>query len=364
VTPVDSRRLRVLVVDDSPMQGKLLAALLAQDPEIDVVGLAVNGVEALAAISRLKPDVVTLDEQMPVMDGLETARQVMRDWPTPIVMVTSAGGPRGQALAQVAFEAGVLAVQDKRALGAAEPRALAELHRLVKSMAAIRLVRHRLPARPEPDLRGPDDGPGRGQSRQRPSATRRATPEVVAVGASTGGPQAIRDIVSRLPASFPLPILVVQHTTPGYASNLVDWLAAASVLPVRLAEAGQQLDQPGVYVAPTDQHLVIDGRRLGLDDGAPCSLHRPSATVLFRSVARSYGAAAVGVLLTGMGDDGAVGLRELRLAGATTIAQDQASAVVFGMPAEAIRLGAADHVLPPDRIAWLLTELLAGEAAA
>jgi len=183
------------------------------------------------------------------------------------------------------------------------------------------------------------------------------------MGASTGGPQTLRAIVSRLPAEFPVPILVVQHTTAGYANTLVEWLRAETPLPVEVAQAGQTLSEPVIYIAPTERHMVVEGRRLELLDTPPCSLHRPSATVLFRSVARAFGSRAIGVLLTGMGDDGAAGLLEMRQAGALTVAQDEASSVVFGMPAEAIRLGGAEHVLAPEHIAGLLLKQ-AGQRAA
>jgi two-component system chemotaxis response regulator CheB len=183
-------------------------------------------------------------------------------------------------------------------------------------------------------------------------------PEIVAVGASTGGPQALREILGRLPAAFPLPVLVVQHTTLGYSNTLVDWLIGGTTLPVRLAEDGQWLDRGGVFVAPTGRHVVVQGRRVTLVDAPPVSLHCPSATMLFRSIATSYGAQAIGVLLTGMGDDGAAGLLDMKRAGALTIAQDEGSSVVFGMPGEAIRIGAVDHILPPDQIAAAILEQL------
>jgi two-component system chemotaxis response regulator CheB len=184
-------------------------------------------------------------------------------------------------------------------------------------------------------------------------------PEIVAIGASTGGPQVLREIISQLPAMFPLPVLVVQHTTAGYSNSLVEWLQIDSRLKVRSAEDDAPLGRGGVYIAPTGRHLVAQGRHLSLLDTSPVSLHRPSATVLFRSVAAAYGARSIGILLTGMGDDGAAGLLDLKQAGGLTIAQDEPSCVVFGMPAEAIRLGAADHVLPPSGIVALLIEHVA-----
>jgi two-component system, chemotaxis family, protein-glutamate methylesterase/glutaminase len=339
-------RLRVLVVDDSSVQRQVLSKLLSQDPAIEVIGTATTGAEAVRAVARLRPDVVTLDDRMPMMSGLDAARQIMRETPTPIVMVSAATGDDARRLADEALAAGVLAVQGKRALSTAEPRAVAELVRLIKSMALVRVVRRR---------RGSAAADGQPALMQVQSS-KLTTPEIVAIGASTGGPQTVREILEHLPASFPLPIVLVQHTTAGTSNTLVEWLATASNLPVRVASQGQCLDSPGVYVAPTGRHLVVKGRRLAFDAGPPVSLHCPSATMLFRSVAAAYGSRGIGVLLTGMGDDGAVGLCELKTAGGLTIAQDESSSIVFGMPAEAIRLGAADHVLPPKKIASVLLE--------
>jgi two-component system chemotaxis response regulator CheB len=344
-------RVRVLVVDDSSTQRAILIHLLEQDPEIEVAGWAATGVDALRSVERLQPDVITLDDRMPGMSGLETARRIMRDWPTPIVMVSAAA----EQVSDAAMAAGVLAVHNKRALGSGDAAAPGALIRAIKSMSSVRVVRRRREPTASAELAVP----------VLPTLAhlRTGAPEIVAIGASTGGPQAVREILSRLPASFPVPVLVVQHTTAGYSKNLVDWLDAGSALPVKVAEDGQPLDKPAVYVAPTQQHMVVRGRHLTLLDSPPVSLHRPSATVLFRSVAAAYGGRSIGVLLTGMGDDGALGLAEMKRAGATTIAQDESTCVVFGMPAEAIRLGAADHVLPPVRIPGLLMKLTAREAA-
>jgi len=342
----ESSRLRVLVVDDSSSQRQILCRVLDADPSIDVIGWASTGAEAIRAVARLRPDVVTLDDRMPLMSGLDAARQIMRDTPTPIVMISAASGDDARRLADEALAVGVLAVQGKRALSSAEPRAVEQLVRLIKSMAAVRVVRRRR----DPDTAA--DAPVASIN----GVHGPTSPEIVAIGASTGGPQTIREILSYLPGNFGLPIVVVQHTTAGTANTLVEWLASAAHMPVRVAEEGQAMDRPGVYVAPTGRHLVVKGRRLGLEQGPPVSLHCPSATMLFRSVAAAYGPRAVGVLLTGMGDDGALGLAELKAAGGLTIAQDESSSIVFGMPAEAIRLGAAAHILPPSKIATVLLE--------
>ncbi len=339
----------MLIVDDSSVQRQVLARLLTRNSDIEVMGMASNGFEAVRAVARLKPDVVTLDDRMPVMSGLEAARQIMRETPTPIVMISAASGDDAQRLAQEALAIGVLSVQDKRALSSSEPRAVDELVRLVKSMAEVRVVRRRREPTREDQL---PSVPGL-------SGLELAAPEIVAIGASTGGPQTLRQVLCGLPANFPLPIVVVQHTTAGSANTLVDWLGSTARMPVCIAEDGQSIQGPGVYIAPSGHHLVVRGRRLALEDGPPVSLHRPSATMLFRSVAAAYGKRSIGVLLTGMGDDGATGLLELRAAGALTIAQDESSSIVFGMPAEAIRIGAAEHILPPDRIADVLVNQVA-----
>jgi two-component system chemotaxis response regulator CheB len=180
--------------------------------------------------------------------------------------------------------------------------------------------------------------------------------EVVAIGASTGGPAVLRTILVGLPEGFEPPVLIVQHIADDFATGLVDWLRPQCALPIRIATDGESLHRPGIWVAPPGRHMGVWGRAVALVDGPPISLHRPSATYLFQCVAREYGRAAIGVLLTGMGEDGADGLRDLKNAGATTIAQDEETSAVFGMPAAAIRLGVVDHVLPPPAIAPILLE--------
>ena len=348
------RRTRVLVVDDSPTQRAILLALLGDDPELEIVGWATNGQEAVQAAARLQPDVITMDLRMPVMDGLEATRSIMHETPTPIVMVTSSASVDDRQMAFAALEAGVLAFVPKPAPGASGRLAADELVRTVKSMAQVRVVRRWSPRRHALRVAVPDAPVARPKGAQPPG--------VVAIGASTGGPQALHEILTRLPASFPLPVLVVQHIAEGFAAGLVDWLRPLCPLPIQLAAPGVVLDRPAIHVAPSGRHLEVRGRMLTLSADAAVSGHRPSATVLFRAVAREYGAAAVGVLLSGMGDDGAAGLRDLRRAGGLTIAQDEASSVVFGMPAVAIGMGVVDHVVPPSAISALLVQAASRQA--
>jgi two-component system chemotaxis response regulator CheB len=355
--------IRVLVVDDSPSQRALLVALLEADPAIDVVGSAANGAEGVRLAARLRPDLITMDLRMPVMDGLEATRRIMQETPTPVVMVTASASRENQKLVFESLQAGVLAILAKPALGPGGRTDGAELLRTVKSMARVRVIRRWAPERFRSTPAAPVTGGAPPALAPAPAALRPAAirPEVVAIGASTGGPQALQQILTGLPATFPLPVLIVQHIVEGFISGLVDWLGSQCRLPVQLAGAGTPIQRSRVYIAPSGRHLVVQGRSLSLSDERLVSGHRPSATVLFQSVARAYRAAAIGVLLSGMGDDGAAGLRDLKRAGAVTLAQNESSSVVFGMPAVAIGMGVVDHVLPPAQIGPALVRL-AGDA--
>jgi two-component system chemotaxis response regulator CheB len=353
VTDQRKRRLRVLVVDDSTVQRGVLVALLDSDPDLEVVGWASSGEDSIKAAARLRPDVITMDLRMPGMDGLAATRRIMQESPTPIVLVTGSVSRQDQQVAFEAFQAGILAIAEKPLALTSDARAASELLSTIKSMAQLKVVRRWSPERLQERLQAVAP-PVPILPPVRPATGR---PEVVAIGASTGGPQALRQILSRLPANFPAPILVVQHIAAGFVGGMVDWLKPQCSLPIQLATPGVPLTGPGVLIAPTGRHLVVRNRSLALTDDPPIGGHRPSATVLLQSVARAYGSRAVGILLTGMGDDGAIGLREMQQAGAVTVAQDEASSVVFGMPGVAVQLGAADHVLPPTRIADLLLDV-------
>lgn len=348
-SPPDSEgSIRVLVVDDSAAQRGMLMSLLAADRAIEVIGWAANGVEAIAATARLRPDLVVMDLRMPVMDGLEATRRIMRETPVPIVVVTASHSSHDQKLVFESIQAGALAILEKPRPGVDGAPTPAELVRTVKSMARVRVIRRWAPERLRPPV---------GEQRLGPARTFGLSVEVIAIAASTGGPQALQAILSHLPASFPVPLLIVQHITAGFVSGLVEWLRLACALPVELAAEAGPFPRPGVYVAPTDRHLIVRGRALALTSDPPVSGHRPSATVLFRSVARAYGPAAAGVILTGMGDDGAAGMRDLKRARGITVAQDEATSIVFGMPAEAIGLGIVDHVVPLGGVAAFLIDL-------
>jgi two-component system, chemotaxis family, protein-glutamate methylesterase/glutaminase len=342
-----SPRVTVLVVDDSASQRGALIALLNADPELSVIGWATNGADAVRATALLKPDVIAMDLHMPGMNGLEATRQILRETPTPIVLVSPSAARDDQLLVFQALDAGVLAVLSKPDAGPAGRVAAQELCRTLKNMARVHVLRRWTDERLHP-VAGTVIPPGVPWSA--------LELEVVAIGASTGGPQVLHEILVHLPNDFGPPVLVVQHIEVGFDSGLVDWLGQHCGLPVKIAVNGQALNRPGVWIAPTGSHMGVRGRRLALVDGEPISLHRPSITHLFQSVALEYRGAAICVLLTGMGDDGAVGLRDVKRAGGTTIAQDEATSVVFGMPSAAIRLGVVDYVVPPPAIAPILLQ--------
>lgn len=337
--------IRVLVAEDSAVTREFLVALLQRAPGFEVVGAARDGAEAVEEAERLRPDVVVMDVHMPRMDGLEATRRIMAAVPTPIVLVSATTRDEA-ALGFEALKAGAVAVSGKP-VGPERPdhetsaRAFVDTVRL---MSEVKVVR-RWPRR-----------------EARAAAPGRAAPErrvrLVALGASTGGPAALAQILGDLPSDLEAPILIVQHITPGFASGLAEWLAKETRLRVKLPEPDETVRTGAVYLAPDGVQMGIrpDGR-IHLAAGPGGDGLCPSASYLFESVAEAYGRWAMGILLTGMGRDGAAGLRRLRMAGGVTVAQDEATSVVFGMPAEAVRLEAAEYLLPPDGIVRFIRAL-------
>lgn len=345
-------KLRVLIAEDSQTVRKRIAETLASDPEIEVVGEAEDGQQAIELCLSMRPDVITMDMMMPVMSGLAATEYIMAHQPTPILIV-SASFNRGELFKIYdALSAGAVDVLEKptgdEAVGVWEERLIAEV-KLVSRIKVITHPRARLTQRvfPRPPVREPE-------------ALRSGAPlEVVAVGASTGGPGAILEVLRRLPTRFQVPVLVVLHMNEPFGAAFTEWLDAQIERPVVTAKGGERVaDAKGrVIVAPCGKHLVVrDGETVLTLDKERHSC-RPSVDTLFESVACEFGPPAVACLLTGMGKDGAQGLLNIREAGGTTIAQDEASSVVFGMPREAIQLGAAMHVLPLSEIGPRLVAL-------
>lgn len=342
--------VRVLIVDDSASVRMFLQALLSSDPGIEVIGTASNGEEAVEAAARLKPDVITMDIYMPRMNGLTATRLIMENYPVPIVVVS--GNLDAEEIASTfrVMEAGAVTALS-RPNGPGHPHHEQEAEtfvRTVKLMAEVKVVR-RTPRRDRLDsITLP---PQRGTVPARVNA--------VAIGASTGGPIAIQTILAGLGKDFPAPVLIVQHMALGFIKGFTEWLNLTSAIPVHLAIHGERLLPGHAYVAPDDSHMLVaaDGSAIALTETPPENGLRPSVSALFRSVAQAFGPRSAGVLLTGMGSDGARELKHLRDTGAITIAQDLKSSVIHGMPGEAIKLEAATYTLPPSQIITALTNL-------
>jgi len=357
--------IRVLVADDSATSRALLVGLLSGEPDFQVVGEATNGQEAVEMTERLTPDLITMDVQMPVMDGLEATKRIMVRSPRPIIIVSHAAREVDVKLSLDATRAGALMVLPKPD-GPLSPRFASDRRQLVsmaRAMSQVKVVR-RHGAESHVSARPPVFRPGFAAPSPVRAPTRQGALRLVAIAASTGGPAAIRAILSELPRSFPVPILIVQHIARGFASGLAQWLAGDTALGVKVAEFGEPAEPGTVYIAPDDRHIGcrLDGAgtiHIVLDEAPAVGAFRPSASYLFRSVAESLGAKALSVILTGMGDDGIEGLRAAKAAGGRVIAQDEASSVIFGMPGEAVSAGVVDQILGLDSIARRIVELAA-----
>ncbi|MDD5035636.1 MAG: chemotaxis-specific protein-glutamate methyltransferase CheB [Methylococcaceae bacterium] len=341
--------IKVLVAEDSPVVREFLVNILGMDPDIRVVGTANDGEQAIAAIKLFRPDVITMDICMPKMDGMEATRRIMENDPTPIVIVSGCSDLYETATTFRAMDAGALAVL-RRPAGVGHPdheAMVKELLQTVKLMAEVKVVR-RWPRR------GPDLPPATKLLADKPAKFK-----AVALGASTGGPLVLQTILTMLPRGFPAPVLIVQHMAAGFIQGFVEWLAQSSSLPVHVAGQGEPICSGHIYVAPDGFQMRVEhGGKIALGKDEPENGLRPSISCLFRSLADVYGSEVVAGLLTGMGCDGAEELKLLRNKGAITFAQDKDSSVVHGMPGEAIRLGGAQLILPPEDIAPLLASLV------
>jgi two-component system chemotaxis response regulator CheB len=339
--------VRVLIVDDSPVAREVLKTVLESDAGIRVVGMASTGREAVELTARLKPDLVTMDLVMPGMDGMEATQRIMARNPTPILFLSAFIGREGSYSRSDALAAGALDVVEKPA-PMPDLKWLSEagtLVKKVKALAQVQVVTHMYGKR--------DD------ARQQPfvAAKTRTAAAVVGIGASTGGPKVMDELLSALPATYAPAVLVIQHMDESFMAAMVGSLRQRCALEIKVAEDGDRLQSGRVLFAPPAAHLTVQpGGRVRIDQREPVTGFRPSVDVTFLSLARVYGARAAGVLLTGMGADGAAGLLAIRQAGGKTMVQDEASCVVFGMPKAAIDLGAVQHTLPP---AGLIRHLLA-----
>ncbi len=349
-----SHFIKVLIVEDSPISAKLLEFIINSDPHLKVIGCVDSGEQALHFIKIEKPDVITMDIVLPKMDGFETTRRIMEMSPLPIIIVSANYRKEDIDKSFKAISVGAVDILEKP-VGPRDPifRAMADvLVQTIKNAAKIKLSPKRSPLS-SPAL------PSTVKPMPKEAYLLPTDIKAIAIGASLGGPKALNTIFSQLPPNFHIPILVVQHISTGFTKGLAEWLNQNSPLTVKLAENQESIEPGCVYIAPDHYHLEVSRYRTIYLNNAPADEGlRPSVGKLFRSVAEIYRSKSLGILLTGMGHDGARDLLLMKNCGAPTIAQDQESSLVFGMPKAAISLGAAKHVLSLEQIITCLRSLV------
>ncbi|TAN44754.1 MAG: chemotaxis-specific protein-glutamate methyltransferase CheB [Nitrospirae bacterium] len=338
------KKIKVLVVDDSQLARELISAVLSSDGDIEVVGEACNGSEAVKKVRELGPDIVTMDIEMPVMNGLEAIENIMADSAVPILVVTTRGDAQ---TAYAAISKGALDLIQKPDLN---PASAAEFLDKVKLLSKIKVLTHiggklhRTNTFTEhPEKRFDLSGNNR----------------IVSIASSTGGPEALSVVLSALPADLPCPVTVAQHISDGFVASMVEWLKKIIRLRIKVAEQGDILEAGTVYVSPSEKHMEISpAKSVSMLDRSPKDIYRPSCDALLSSAARVYGGRSIGVILTGMGNDGVVGMNMIKDSGGHTIAQDRNTSVVYGMNKVAIDSGCIDRVLPIDEIAAGIIDLM------
>lgn len=334
--------IRVLIVDDSPMMCKVLTDILNSDPQIIVVGVAYNGKEAVDIVPKLKPDIITMDIHMSVMDGFEATKHIMAYNPTPILILSTSVFKAGMDKVFKALYYGALDAMEKGDLEInRDANSTKLLLEKIKLLSGVKVISHPLAKLEKEKTVSIPEFP-----------KEKALDRIVAIVASTGGPQALMEVLKSLPAKFPCGIVIVQHITSGFLDGLVEWLDKECKIEVKVAQDSEQIIPGVAYIAPCEfQMRVTAENKISLSNEPSYNGHRPSADILLESVARVYKDGAIGVILTGMGRDGVMGMKTLKQMHGKTIAQDEKSCVVFGMPKEAIDTGVIERILPLERIA-------------
>jgi two-component system chemotaxis response regulator CheB len=326
--------IRILLADDSLLVRTVLADALKSAGDMTVVAEAGNGVEAVALTELHKPNIVIMDILMPVMGGLEATEAIMARSPVPILILSATVNEKDVNLAFTAIKKGALDVMGKPSLNTPENQQefIDKLLEKIRLLSRIKVIRHIHSSKEQREVAAlPQSGANR---------------KILAIGASTGGPKAVMSIVKELPAGFGAAVFIVQHISSGFAKGFAQWLNMECSIPVRLAQEGDKVRSGEVLVAPTDRHLLIENGVVRLSDAPPVNCCRPSIDLFFSSLASGYAGQTAAVLLTGMGKDGAAGLADIKERGGRTIAQDEKTSVVFGMPKAAIALNAVDEILP------------------
>ncbi|MEW5746598.1 MAG: chemotaxis-specific protein-glutamate methyltransferase CheB [Nitrospirota bacterium] len=326
--------IRVLIADDSALARELIISILSMDKQLRVVGEARDGKEAVEKTRDLKPDIITMDIEMPVMTGIEAIEHIMAENAVPILVVTSRSDAH---TAYTAVSKGALDLVPKPevSLDCAH-----EFTRKVKLVSQIKVITHMR----RHILREHAVAP------VSPQAVPAHSNKIIAIASSTGGPHALSGILSRLPETFPCPVVIAQHIPDGFVKGLADWLGKSLKLRLKVAEQGEPLSPGRIYLAPSESHMEVAGGRISFVERRPDDIYHPSCDILLSSVAREYGGRGIGIILTGMGSDGAMGMKKIKEAGGVTIAQDEETSVVFGMNKVAIDSGGADRVLALERI--------------
>ncbi|MBM7613680.1 protein-glutamate methylesterase/protein-glutamine glutaminase [Alkaliphilus hydrothermalis] len=347
---LDHKPIKVLIVDDSAFMRKILSDMLSSDPEISIVGIARNGQEAIEKVQLLKPDIVTMDVEMPIMNGLNALKHIMATNPLPVVMLSSLTSEGADATI-MALEAGAVDfIQKPSSVFMINADAIKnDLVEKIKVAANANCKEKKTELMKTPVVNIVNREP-----RTRKFDTKRQP--IVAIGTSTGGPRALQSIIPLIPPQVSASFLVVQHMPPGFTKSLADRLNAISQIPVKEATDGEKILPATVYIAPGDRHLEVMQNKnqelyIHLNEGPPVSGHRPSVDAMYQSIMNIKGRSMIGVIMTGMGADGAKGLKQLKeKSNSYVIAQDEASCVVYGMPKSAVKLGVVDEILPLEKI--------------